>query len=115
MATLTPINALTRSGKITHSECQYSVVDVADNSTTVFTGPCILYGLVVTTVLSAHDLPVLDGATNTIAAVEASAAVGVTKSYPGGIRCDTSLIVNPNDAGTGRVTVIWRKVNPDQA
>jgi len=112
MAALTPIEAITRHGQITHNECQYTVVDVADNSTTVYTGPCILYGLVVTTVLSAHALPVLDGATNTVAALAASAAVGTTTNYAG-IRCDTSLVVDPNDSATGRITVIWRKVNAD--
>ncbi len=113
MAQLNPTEAITRFAKLMHTECQYTVVDLADNSTTVFTGPCILYGLVVTTVASAQAVLVLDGATNNIAAIEASAAVGVTKSYPNGIRCDTSLIVNPDDAATGRITVLWRKVNAD--
>lgn len=112
MATLVSTDPKTRPARLIHNECQYTIVDVADNSTTVFTGPCILFGLTVTTVLSAHALPVQDGATNVVAALAASAAVGTTTQYAG-IRCDTSLIVNPNDAATGRVTVIWRKINPD--
>lgn len=111
MATLVSADPKTREARLNHNECQYTVVDVADNSTTVFTGPCILYGLTVTTVLSAQAVDVLDGAVN-IAALDASAAVGTTTQYSG-IRCDTSLIVDPDDAGTGRITVIWRKVNPD--
>ena len=110
MAALTSANPGTSYAQLARNECQYTVVDVADNSTTVFTGPCILYGLTVTTILSAHALDVLDGAVN-IAALAASAAVGTTTQYAG-IRCDTSLIVDPNDAATGRVTVIWRKLNP---
>ncbi len=112
MAALVSIDPKTRPAQITHNECQYTIVDVADNSTTVFTGPCVLYGLTVTTILTAQVLPVQDGATNVIAALPASAAVGTTTQYAG-IRCDTSLIVNPDDAATGRVTVIWRKVNID--
>ncbi len=112
MVALVSIHAKTRPADLIHNECQYTVVDVADNSTTVFDGPCILFGLTVTTVLSAHALPVQDGVPNVIAALAASAAVGTTTQYAG-IRCDTSLIVNPDDAATGRVTVIWRKVNPD--
>ncbi len=111
MVALVSIDPKTRDGQLRHDECQYTVVDIADNSTTVFTGPCILYGLTVTTVLSAQPVDVLDGAVN-IAALVASAAVGTTTQYAG-IRCDTSLIVDPDDAATGRVTVIWRKVNPD--
>lgn len=112
MVALVAVDPKTRPAKITHNECQYTIVDVADNSTTVFTGPCVLFGLTVTTILSAHALPVQDGATNVVAALAASAAVGTTTQYAG-IRCNTSLIVNPDDAATGRVTVIWRKVNID--
>jgi len=111
MVALTSVDPKTRPAKITHNECEYTVVDLADNSTTVFTGPCVLFGLTVTTVLSAQALDVLDGAVN-IAALAASAAVGTTTQYAG-IRCNTSLIVDPDDAATGRVTVIWRKVNID--
>lgn len=111
MVALVSTDPITRQAAITHNECEYTVVDLADDSTTVFTGPCILFGLTVTTVLTAQVLPVLDGAVN-IAALPASAAVGTTTQYAG-IRCNTSLIVNPDDAATGRVTVIWRKVNVD--
>ena len=111
MATIVSADPKTRDAKLTRNECQYTVVDVADNSTTVFTGPCILYGLIITTILSAHVLEVKDG-TTVIAAFVATAPVGSNQQYAG-IRCDTSLVVDPNDAATGRVTVIWRKVNPD--
>ena len=112
MVALTSVDPKTRPAKITHNECEYTIVDLADDTTTVFDGPCVLFGLTVTTILTAQVLPVQDGATNVIAALPASAAVGTTTQYAG-IRCDTSLIVNPNDAATGRVTVIWRKINPD--
>ena len=96
------------------TECEYSVVDVSNNSTTVFTGACIYYGAIVTTALSAHALPILDGA-NTIAAFAASAAVGATSSPAGlaGIRCTTGIVVDPNDAATGTITVYFRRVRFD--
>mgnify|MGYP000453841751 CR=1 FL=1 len=100
----------TREAQLVHEECEYTVVDVADNITTVYTGPCILYGVYVTTILSAHALPIQDGST-TVLAIVASAAVGTNTTFPG-IRLNTSLIVNPDDAATGDVTVAWRKVNP---
>jgi len=112
MVALVSTDPTTRQAQSTHNECEYTVVDLADDTTTVFTGPCILFGLTVTTALTAQVLPVQDGATNVIAALPASAAVGTTTQYAG-IRCNTSLIVNPDDAATGRVTVIWRKVNID--
>jgi hypothetical protein len=83
---------------------------VATNSTTVYTGPCILYGVYVNTVLSAHALPIVDG-TTTVVSVVASAAVGTNITFPG-IRFNTSLIVDPNDAATGSVTIAYRTVNP---
>ena len=93
-------------------ECEYTVVPVADNTTTVFTGPCILYGVYVNTVLSAHALPIQDVST-TVVSIVASAAVGTSILYPG-IRFNTSLIVNPDDSATGSVTVAWRRVEPNQ-
>jgi hypothetical protein len=100
---------MARSAQLTHTECDYAVVDVGDNSTTVYTGPCILYGVYVNTVLSAHALPILDGST-TVMSLAASAAVGTNITLPG-IRLNTSLIVDPNDAATGSVTIAYRPVN----
>lgn len=100
----------TREAMLVHHECEYAVVDVSDNTTTVFTGPCIVYGVYVTTVLSAHVLPVYDGSVN-VFSLPASAAAGTSVLLPG-LRFDTSLIVDPNDAATGGVTVAYRKVNP---
>lgn len=98
-----------RAARLVHEETQYSVVDVSDNTTTVHDGPAILYGIYVNTVLSNHALPVEDGST-TVVTVVASAAVGTSILYPG-IRFETSLIVNPNDAATGSVTVAYRPLS----
>ena len=92
-------------------QTEYSIVDVSDNSTTVYTGPCMLYGVYVNTALSAHACPIVDGST-TVVTIPASASVGDYIPFPG-IRFDTSLIVDPNDSGTGSITVTYRKVNPD--
>jgi predicted transcriptional regulator len=100
---------MARFAQLFHTECEYAVVNVADNSTTVYTGPCILYGVYVNTVLSAHVLPIQDGST-AIVSLAASAAAGTNVTLPG-IRFNTSLIVNPDDAATGSVTIAYRPVN----
>lgn len=102
---------MARDAQLVQMECDYAVVDVADNSTTVYTGPCIYYGSVVTTVLSAHALPIQDGS-NVIDSHVASAAVGTAHLFNHGVRCATSLVVDPNDAATGRITVFYRPMNP---
>ncbi len=102
----------TRFAQLVHEECEYAVVSVTDDTTTVFTGPCILYGAYVNTVLSAQALPIKDG-TTTVVSLVASAAVGTSILYPG-LRFNTSLIVDPDNAGTGSVTVAFRRVNSDQ-
>ena len=94
------------ASRLMHSECFYSVVDVSVNSTTVYSGPCILYGVYVNTALSAHALPIADN-TTTVVSIAASAAAGTNITFPG-IRFETSLIVDPNDAATGSVTVAYR-------
>jgi hypothetical protein len=102
---------MTKQAQLVQTMCDYAVVDVSDNTTTVYTGPCMLYGIYVNTILSAHVCPVTDGAT-TVVTLVASAAAGTSILYPG-IRFETSLIVNPHDSATGSIVVAYRKVNPD--
>lgn len=83
-----------------------TVVDVADNSTTVSAAPAILYGIFVNTVLSAHTCPITDDVV-TILTLVASAAAGTNLWFENGIPFNTSLIVNPNDAATGSLTLVW--------
>lgn len=84
---------------------QYTVVNVATDSTTVSSTPAMLYSVHVNTALSAHALPIMDGSA-TVFSFAASAAVG-TNLVTAGIPCLTSLIVDPDNAGTGSVTVVW--------
>jgi len=89
------------------SEATATVVDTANDSTVVTTQEAILYGVHVTTALSAHSLPIQNAAGTTIVALAASAAVGTFLSLPMGVRM-TGITVNPNDAATGGiVTVLW--------
>lgn len=83
-----------------------AVVDVADNTTTVHTGRCYLYGVYINTVLSAHTLLIKDD-TTTLVTIPASAAAGTHFPLPG-IQFATSLIVDPNDAATGNVTLAYQ-------
>lgn len=92
-----------------HTECTATVVDVATDSTTVSSSPAILYGVYVNTALSAHACPIQDNATDKITLV-ASLAAGSLLTFPTGLRFETSLIVNPNDAATGNITVFWRAI-----
>lgn len=82
-----------------------AVVDVATDSTTVFTGRCYLYGVYINTALSAHALPIKDD-TTTIVTLPASAAAGTHFPLPG-IQFATSLVLDPNDAATGNVTLAY--------
>ena len=86
---------------------RYSVIDVAVDSTTVVNAPARLYGVVVNTTLSAHTLPIKDGAT-TVITLPASAVAGTIYMFPG-IEFATSLICDPNDAATGNITVVYRE------
>ena len=102
---------MAKQAQLVQEQCDYAVVDVSDNSTTVYTGACMLYGVYVNTVLSAHTCPIKDGTTSVVTLV-ASAAAGTSILYPG-IKFNTSLIVDPNDSGTGSIVVAYRPVNPD--
>ena len=104
---MTPAGVLGEATRGVHSECLYSAVDASANSTTVYNGPCIYYGATVTTALSAHVCPIQDNAT-VIDAFVASAAAGTQSRPSSGIRCETSLVVNPDDAATGNLTVYYK-------
>lgn len=82
-----------------------TVVDVATDSTIVSAKPAVLLGIFINAALSAHALPIKDGA-NTLITLPASAAAGTYYPIPGA-RFGTSLIVDPNDAATGNITLFW--------
>lgn len=100
---------MAREGQITFNECDSAVVDISNNSTTVYTGPALIYGVYVNTVLSAHACPIQDGTTSKIT-LPASLAAGTNLSYPG-VRFVTSIFVDPDDAATGNITIFYRPVN----
>ncbi len=102
---------MARDAQLVVAECDYLAVDVANNSTTVYTGACLYFGCIVTTALSAHALPILDGS-NTIDSFAASSAVGTAHLLLHGVRCATGILVDPNDSATGNVTVFYRPINP---
>lgn len=100
---------MAREAQLVVSECDYTAVDVANNSTVISTGPCLYFGAVVTTVLSAHALPIMDGSA-TVDSFAASSAVGTAHLLQHGVRC-SALTVDPNDAATGNITVFYRTLN----
>lgn len=83
----------------------YQVVDVADNSTTVYGDRCRVRKAWVNTVLSAHALPIKDGST-TVRSFAASAAVNAEIDL-GDCTVD-SLVVDPNDSATGQIVVVYK-------
>ena len=84
--------------------CNYTVIDTSDNTVTVCDGPAVVYGVYVNTVLSAATVVIQDGST-AIMTLPASLAAGSERDLKG-VRV-SSLIVNPDDASTGNITVFW--------
>lgn len=81
-------------------------VDLADNSTTVYSGPCLLRGVSVVTDISAQACPIKDN-TTTKFSLPASATVGQWLEC-GDARIETSLVVDPDDSATGDITVVYK-------
>lgn len=90
-------------------ESDASVVDVSTDETDVSsTAPALLFGVYVNTALSAQVLPLKDGTGgSTLVTIPASAAAGTMYTFPG-LKFDTALIVDPDNAATGNITVAWR-------
>ena len=101
----------TKQAQLVQNQCEYTVVDLSVDTTTVYTGPCTLIGVHVNTILSAHIVLITDAAV-TVASLPASLAAGTNLSFHG-LRFDTSLIIDPDNSSTGSLLVMWRKTNPD--
>ena len=93
-----------------HNECVYKVSGVlTTNSITIYNGPCILFGIYVNVAISAHTTVIKDG-TTAVLSLPASAAVGAMYTFPG-IRFETSLVCDPDDATTtGDLTFAYRPI-----
>lgn len=87
-------------------EWKTKTVDLADNSTVVEAEPCLVLGAYVNTVLSAHACPVKDGTTGNEFTIPASAAAGNMYNF-GSSRFLENLTVDPDDAATGSITVLY--------
>lgn len=90
-------------------EWNYTVVSLADDSTTVSAVPAVLGRVYVDAVMSAHACPFKDGAT-TVFSLVASLAAGTQFTGMQGTRFATSLIVDPDNAATGTIVVQWRPI-----
>lgn len=92
----------------THQETFYKVSGaLTANSEQIYNGPCLLYGIYVTTAISAHVTVIKDG-TTAVLSLPASAAAGSMYTFPG-IRFETSLELDPDDATTtGVLTFAYR-------
>lgn len=91
-------------------EWKYASVDLATDSTTVLSKPALMFGWEVTTGLSANACPIKDD-TATVMTIPASSAAGASHFVEGGVRFETSLVVDPDNAGTGTITVYYRALN----
>lgn len=93
----------------TREDWNYTVIDLSiDAANAVSAGvPAVLGGIWVDVVMSAHACPVLDNAT-TIFNLPASSAAGTALTWCRGMRFETALVVNSNDAATGTIVVMWR-------
>jgi len=88
---------------MTITEWEAVAVNVADDSTTVSAVPALLNAIFINTALSAQPLLIKDG-TTTVYTIPASAAAG-TRFVFGPTRFNTSLIVDPDNSGSGSITV----------
>lgn len=84
-------------------------VDVADNATVVTTARVKLHGIYVTTALSAHACPIENAAGTTVFTLPASAPLGGYYPFHGAEMA--GITVNPNDAGTGNITLVIEHVS----
>ena len=104
--------SVVKQAQLVQQQNQFLRVDMTDNTTTVYTGPCVLVGIHVNIALSANACEIEEVAGTSIFTLAASTAAG-TNIDCFSMRLDTALIVNPADAAaSGQITVVYRPVNP---
>lgn len=84
-----------------------TVVDLSVDSTTVSSAPAILVGVYVNTALSAHACSLESNGAALITLV-ASLAAGQNLQFWEGVIFPSTLVVNPDNAATGSITVFWK-------
>lgn len=82
-----------------------SVVDLSADSTVVTPSPAYLGGVYVNTGLSAHACPIQD---DTAARFTLPASLAAGTFVPISGRFETNITVDPDNAATGSITVLWR-------
>ena len=103
----------TRPARLVHEECEGTVVNMTDNTTTVNTGPTLLVGIYVNIVLTAAAVEIENISGTTVATLPASLAAGTHIPF-NGLFFNDALIINPDDAAaSGQILVLWRNVIPD--
>ena len=95
----------------TSQETRCDVVDTSVDTTTVYPGPAILSYVYVNTALSALTVLISDGATTKFTLPASLAAGPTTAMTPPGAQFRTSLIVDPDNASTGNITVCFRPLS----
>ena len=93
-----------------HKELEWLplAVDLSVNSTTVSSDPAILKAVYVNTTLSNHDCVIKDGTTAVFTLLKGSLQ-GDKYDFEE-TRFDTSLVVDPDDAMTGNITLMYKKL-----
>lgn len=98
---------MTVNQKAVPNEWFYASVDLSNDVTTITSVPCLIAGWNVNTAMSAHACPIEDGAT-TVVSIPASSAAGAYRDMFRPVRTASNLIVNPDNAATGVVTIFYR-------
>lgn len=83
-------------------------IDLAVDTTTVLSNAAIVKGIYVNTTMSAHTCEIKNG-TETLLIIPASSAAGTVIDFAGekGVLFDINLIVDPDDSGTGNITIFY--------
>jgi hypothetical protein len=92
----------------TAAEFISTVVNLADNSTTLSSRKCIVRGIAVNTVMSAHICDVLTGSVHKRYLPSATPA-GTWFPF-GDVAYPDGIVINPDDAATGEIEVVYKEM-----
>lgn len=89
-------------------EFNHLVVDLVTDSTTVSTKQCIIRGVYINTLLSAHACLIKNG-TETVFTLPASTVAGQFIAF-GDAWFKDGIVIDPDNSATGSITVVYKPV-----
>ena len=87
-----------------------AVVDLSDNTTSITTATALIRGVSIVTTISGQTVPIMNGSAGSTQFTIPASSVSGAWIECGDTRMENGIYIDPNDAATGTISVIWKPI-----